>query len=128
MWSVALLACRLDLPQTLRFRLLGERAFTAYIASDALSTETQLIDAKIGGYRIVGIGRMGDVVVFHGEPENDWLADNTRCSALMHLEPADLETWRPAFDGLPFHHLGDGRWLLNFATRGVTCQFLVDSA
>ena len=123
-WSVVLLACRLDLPQTLRFRLLGERAFAAYIASNAVNSGTQEIDAKIGGYRIVGTGRTGDVIVFHAAPEIDWLADNTRCSALMHLEPADLETWRPAFDGLSFRHLhlSDGWWLLDFTTRGVSCQ------
>lgn len=125
-WSAVLLAIGLHLPQTLRFRLVGHDAFMDYIATDAVSAGTQVIDAEVGTYRIEATQRVGDVVVVHAESEIDWFADETVCGALLHLEPADLDIWRPAFDGLPFRRLSGDWWLVNFTTRGVYCHQMFD--
>lgn len=125
-WSVVLLVIGLGLPQTLRFRLVGDDAFTEYIATNTVNAETQLVDADVGSYHIEATERVGDVIVFHGESEVDWLADDTVCGALLHLEPADIDAWQPAFDGLPFRRLGGDWWLVNFTTRGVYCHQMFD--
>lgn len=124
-WAAVYLIVSANVPQTVRFRILGERAFDGYVAANSAAiSDLQPIDARIGGYRIVGVERVGDVVVFHADSQINQLEDQTECAVLMRVEPDKVDRWRSSGAWLRLTNLSDQWWSWNFSTRGVSCQAL----
>lgn len=126
-WSVALLAILAHVPQTVRFRVWGQGAFSDYRAANPAGQPAQAVKTTIGGYRILAVEQVGEVYVFHAEPVNDvLLPDQSTCASVVWVPPAQLDGWRSVLDRPAAHHLAGDWWLLNYGTRGVWCPAYFD--
>lgn len=121
-WSVVLLLAAAHIPQTLRFRLLGDEALTTYMASSNASGEIQPVDATIGSYHILGAERIDGAFVLHAGSKADWRKDGSECAALVYLEPAEQEASMADTSYSTYRKLSGNWWLLNFGTRGAGCE------